>query len=126
LVRKERKYGRLIKKSMDSEIISVTCKSLILISPATITHIIEPAFRKTIEIKTNENIGEIITAVEKLCLEDIKIKATDTFEGIGFLPLWVILFLVFGILLAVYHAIYCIISSLLNLKEKDDGLLKID
>ena len=85
-------------------------------------------FKKRIEIRVNENVGEIVTAVEKLGRDDIHIKIKD--ESFLFVRkprlLWggAGLFIAFGMLLGLYHAIYCIISSLLNRKERDDNLLK--
>ena len=87
----------------------------------------ESKFKKRVEIRANENVGEIVTAVEQLGRDDIHIKTKDepwpalksSFLGTG-----VGLFLGFGMLLGFYHAIYCIISSLLNRKERDDSLLK--
>ncbi len=84
-------------------------------------------FKKRIEIRVNENVGEIVAAVEKLGRDDIHIKIKD--ESFWFVRkprlLWggAGLFVAFGMLLGIYHAIYCIISSLLNRKERDDNLL---
>jgi len=86
----------------------------------------ESKFKKRVEIRANENVGEIVTAVEQLGRDDIHIKTKDDpwlalkprffWTGVGF-------FWAFGLFLGFYHAIYCIISSLLNRKEGDDNLL---
>ncbi len=85
-------------------------------------------FKKRIEIKANENVGEIVAAVEKLGRDDIHIKVKDESTLYNKKPffLWMGmgLFLSFSILLAIYHGIYCMISCLLNRKERDDNLLK--
>lgn len=85
-------------------------------------------FTKRIEIRANENIGEIVTAVEKLGRDDIHIKVKDESTWYNKKPffLWrgVGLCLSFSIILAIYHGIYCCISCLLNRKERDDNSLK--
>jgi membrane protein implicated in regulation of membrane protease activity len=85
-------------------------------------------FKKRVEIKANENVGEIVTAVENLGRDDIHIKVKDESAWYNKKPffLWmgVGLFLSFSVILAIYHAIYCIISSLLHRKAIDDNLLK--
>ena len=86
----------------------------------------ESKFKKKVEIRANENVGEIVTAVEQLGRDDIYIKTKDeTWAALkpGFFAIGVSLFLFFGIFLGFYHAIYCIISSLLNRIERDDNLL---
>ncbi len=85
-------------------------------------------FKKRIEIRVNENVGEIVATVEKLGRDDIHIRTKD--ESFWFVRkprfLWggAGLFVSLGMLLGIYHVIYCIISSLLNRKERDDNLLK--
>ena len=85
-------------------------------------------FNKRIEIRANENVGEIVAAVERLGRDNIHIKVKDESSWYNKKPfvLWmgIGLCLSFSIVLAIYHVIYCIISSLLNRKERNDNLLK--
>jgi len=83
-------------------------------------------FRKRVEIRANENLGEIVAAVEKLNRDDIHIKIKDSSWCIKnpiFLWSGVGLFISLGCFLGIYHAIYCVIGSFFNRKEKNDSLL---
>ncbi len=85
-------------------------------------------FKKRVEIKANDNVGEIVAAVEKLGRNDINVKTIDEswFERKPKL-LWTTagLFISIGFFLGIYYIIYCIINSLLSRKERnDDNLLK--
>ena len=86
-------------------------------------------FKKRIEIKANENVGEIVNAVEKLARDDIYIQIKDEYwaaQKSKFLWRWIALFATLGILLGIYYIIYCIVHSLLNRKERDDRLTTYD
>ena len=95
---------------------------------ASITSENKQIFKKRIEIRANENVGEIVTAVEKLGRDDIHIKVKDESTWYNKKPflLWMGmgLFLSVSILLAFYHGTYCAISYLLNRKGRSDNLLK--
>ena len=86
-------------------------------------------FKNRIVIKANENVGEILAAVKKLGRDDIQIeeKYVRTWwynKKAFFLSMGAWSFLFFSIILAIYHAIYCIINCLLTRKEKEDILIK--
>jgi len=84
-------------------------------------------FKKRVEIIANDNVEEIINAIENLGRNDVNIK-TKSKSWCARKPLFLWfgmgMFVLIGFCLAVYHAIYCIIGSLLNRKERDDNLLK--
>jgi hypothetical protein len=84
-------------------------------------------FKKTIEIRAYNNVGEIINAVENLGRDDLYITTKDRgwhakepiffWSGMG-------LFVAFGFILGFYHVIYCVINELLNRTTSEDNLLK--
>ena len=84
-------------------------------------------FKQIIEIRANNNVGEIIDAVENLGRDDLYMTTKDHgwyakepkyfWVGIG-------LFVGFGFILGFYHGIYCVINELLNRMTREDNLLK--
>lgn len=83
-------------------------------------------YKKSIEIRTTENVGEIISAVEVLGRDDVEIKTKDAPWSVKKpVLLWgtIGLFMAFGFFLAIYHTIYCMIDGLLGLIKDDSGQL---
>ena len=83
-----------------------------------------PGYKKRVEIRANENIGQIVTAVEELGRDDIQIKTRDESRFAGqsaFLGVALGMFVGLTVLLAIYHTIYCLINGVLGLRrERDD------
>ena len=83
-----------------------------------------PAYKKRVEIRANENIGQIVTAVEELGRDDIQIRTRDESRFAGqstFLGVALGLFVGLTVLLTIYHTIYCLINGVLGLgRERDD------
>ena len=82
-------------------------------------------YKKRVTIRAGGDVGQIVTAVEELDRDDIQIKTSDESwfaSRPGFLAAAPGMFVAFGIILAIYHTIYCVINALLGLmKEPDDS-----
>ncbi|MBC8482041.1 MAG: hypothetical protein H8D47_05185 [Planctomycetes bacterium] len=84
-------------------------------------------YTKRIEIKANNNVEEIINAVENLGRDDLYITTKDKGWYIKkpiFLWVGMGLFVSFGFFLGIYYVIYCCINGLLNPMTREDNLLK--
>ena len=101
-------------------IFSMAISALISIIPQN-----SQSFQKKIEIKANENIGEIVSAVENIGRNDIKIDIRDEWWGYrskGFARFFwstVGLFFSFGFILGIYYLIYCLCRALLKKKTSE-------
>ena len=93
----------------------------------TTTYESRQTFKKRVVIKANENVGEIVSVVEKLDRDDIYIKVRDeSWYRRKPIFLWVGagLFVGLGFLLGIYHTVYCVINGLLNYRKRDETLLR--
>ena len=73
-------------------------------------------FTKRIEVRAGSDTGEIISAVERLGRDDIAIDVRDEWQvygKLGFLKAALGMFIAFGIILAIYHAVYCLCRALI-------------
>lgn len=93
----------------------------------TTTYESRQTFKKRVVIKANENVGEIVSVVEKLDRDDINIKVRDeSWYRRKPIFLWVGagLFVGLGFFLGIYHTVYCVINGLLNWRKRDETLLR--
>lgn len=74
-------------------------------------------YKHSIEIKTNDNVGEIITAIEALQREDIHFESEGDemyMNEPNLISLIIGSFVLIGVVLGIYHALYCLLNALFN------------
>jgi hypothetical protein len=97
-------------------IVSLAFSTLVIFNPERAQH-----FKKRIEIKTNENVGEIVSAVENLGRKDISINIHDEWWGYGstrftrFLWASVGFFFLIGFLVGIYSVTFRLCRVLLKM-----------
>lgn len=85
------------------------------------------AYPGRIEIRANENIGEIISAVEALGREDVHIKVRDVMvlgETQGFFKLGLGFFVIFGLNVLIYYGLRALVERVIMPRTRDMGLLE--
>ncbi len=101
-------------------IVSMAISALISIAPEN-----PQPFKKKVEIRANDNIGEIVSAVENIGRNDIEIDVQDEWWGYGSTRLarffWSTIgsFFSLGFLFGVYYLVYCLCRALLKKKTPE-------
>ena len=124
---KETKMKKSTKRLWAARLLALVVMSFGLSLLASMAAENRQAYKRRVEIRANENIGQIVSAVEELGRDDINIQTKDEslfVRRLGFLQGAGALFVAFGIFLAIYHTIYCVINGLLDLMKEDDSQLE--
>lgn len=103
-------------------VLSVALSVFFKFGPNTLTK-----YENRIEIRANDHVGEIITAIEAMQREDIHIVTSGkelTMNEYQLIPLIIGFFLFIGIVLGVYHTLYCLLNALFNMTRRDDSTLQ--
>jgi hypothetical protein len=107
-------------------VLSMIISSLVFLNPQN-----KKGYTKRIDIRTDKDTGEIVTAIEKLGRNNIDIKVSEDYwywsgKKIRFFLMTVSGFFAFGVLLLIYYAIYCLINFVLHTKRTDESLMRPD